>query len=608
MLGLWKWWPETRSIWLLLTLALIVRIGAIFQFPNGDDIHRYIWEGEIQQEGFNPFQYAPKAPELNHLRNENWKGINHKKIPTIYWPFSQLMFKSLIKISSSTYLFKTAFVLFDIGIILILLLLCTQFAIPKKYIILYALNPFTIVFTAGGGHLEVVMVFWLILSIFFLKIKRFRFMYLSLGMAIMTKITPIMLLPFFIQRKNIRYIFMLFIPFLLVHPYLQNDVSLLTVPLHFLEKFRYNGLVYSFVRLFFDKQISLYYCVVILIICYTVIFFVTPDPIKAVSLAIGTFLICTPAFHPWYLLMMTPFLVLYRSPPWITLHLTILPLVFVFNRAAPYPFWRNKILMMYIEYIPFVIVSIWYLLKGTQHWPIRYSSQKNISVIIPVYNEEKNIAECIGSIQNQSVDAEIIVVDGGSHDNTQKVVQSFKKVKLLYSLTGRGTQIAHGIKHANGDVIIIIHADSRLKEHAFSRFIHALEKNAEVSGGAFGAVYEDKNRRFQFAELLNNLRTKLFGISFGDQAQFFRKEALRDYFPAYKLMEDIELSLRMKEKGSVIFLPDGVLSSTRTWKKAGYINNFLKVILLSSFYILRRKFSLLTKDCSDFYRLYYGKN
>lgn len=328
---------------------------------------------------------------------------------------------------------------------------------------------------------------------------------------------------------------------------------------------------------------------------------------KAMFSATAVFLICTPTFHPWYMLLLTPFIVLYRPPPWILLHLSILPLIFVFNREAPGPFWRDKTVMMFIEYTPFILVGIWYLFKGTRHWPVRYPPPGKLSVIVPVYNEEKDIADCINSIQNQSVESEILVVDGGSTDNTITILESLPSVRLLHSSPGRGVQIDNGLKQASGDVIAIVHADARLKEGAFKQLLYELESNPEASGGSFGAVYEDRRINFRFTEMLNTFRAKYMGISFGDQVQFFRREAIGDNFPAFKLMEDIELSYRLKEKGALLFITKGVINSTRTWKQTGFIANFFTIILLTSFYIIRRKFGLITKDCGDFYRLYYGK-
>jgi len=606
MIGLWKLWPQSRSLLPLLVIALIVRGAAVIQFPHGDDIHRYIWEGEIQLQGYNPFTLAPKAKALRHLRNENWKEINHKKLSTIYWPAAQLLFKMCAFISPTVLHFKLIFTLFDIGVIIILLLLLKHLALSYNHLLLYTLNPFSIIYTAGEGHLEIVMVFLIVCAVYFWYKNRFLLMFFLLGMAVMVKITPLLILPFLIQRKTIRNLPGFFIPFILIYFYVQTNVSLLTIPIHFLQEFRYNGLIYTLIRNLVDKQLALNYCGAIMALGFGMIFFLTPHPIRAVSLAISVFLLCTPAFHPWYLLLLTPFLVLYRSTPWLALHLTILPLVFVFNRFAPRPFWRDKTLMMYIEYTPFILIGLWYLFKGIRHKPVQFPLPEKVSVIIPVYNEEKNIAECIESAQNQSVKAEIIVVDGGSTDATQQIAQSISDITFLTTEPGRGKQIERGINSATGDIILILHADSRLKPQAFSRLLASLTKHIDAVGGCFGAVYENSSLRFRFTELLNNLRVQLTGISFGDQAQFFRKEALQDCFPAFKLMEDIEISMRLKEKGALLFLSNGVISSTRMWKQAGYLKNFLKVISLSSYYIVRRRFGLLTADCADFYKLYYS--
>jgi len=608
MIGLVKVWPDKKSLLPLLLIAVGIRVATVIRFPAGDDIHRYIWEGKIQLHGYNPFMYAPDSPALKHLRDDTWKGINHKNVTTIYWPFAQLLFKYAAKISQTPNFFKAVFVLFDIGVLLVLLLLCNNLKIPSKYALLYALNPLPIVFTAGDGHLEAVMVFWVILGVYFMRKKRDVLMFLSFGMALMTKVTPVLFLPFVIRRNNLRALAALIIPCMLTLPFALDKVSLFKVPLHFAGEFSYNGLVYSLINLLLENHASLAVCLLLMLTGFTIIFFLTPNPIAALYQATGVFLLCAPTFHPWYLLLMTPFLALYRSFAWITLHLTIVPLIFMFTPAASGTWWQNKPLLMNIEYIPFILAGVYCLIKGIRHSPVIYPPPHTISVIIPVLNEEKHIAECINSIQSQAVQSEIIVVDGGSTDTTVSILESLPSVKLLHSSPGRGIQIHEGIQHTCGDVIIVIHADSRLKDNALSRLISGLQSNPEAAGGSFGALYDNRNIQFRFTELLNNLRARFFGISFGDQSQFFRKQALENSFPGLKLMEDIELSFRIKEKGASLFIQKGVLNSTRRWQKKGYFKNVIKVIFLSSLYIFRRKFGLLTGDCGDFYRLYYGKN
>jgi len=231
---------------------------------------------------------------------------------------------------------------------------------------------------------------------------------------------------------------------------------------------------------------------------------------------------------------------------------------------------------------------------------------QGVSVIIPTCNEEKNIADCIHSVKNGGDPADIIVVDGGSTDHTREIVETLSGVMLLSSVSGRGIQIAAGVSHARQDIVMVLHADSRLLPGAISRLLAAMQANPGAVGGCFGAIYDDKRTRMRWIETLNRFRAVVSGISFGDQAQFFRRDVFADSFPAIKLMEDIEMSLRMKEKGALIFIPRGVTSSSRMWQRAGYGSNFRKVIYLTALYLIKRRFGRLSGDCDDFYRQYYG--
>jgi rSAM/selenodomain-associated transferase 2 len=238
--------------------------------------------------------------------------------------------------------------------------------------------------------------------------------------------------------------------------------------------------------------------------------------------------------------------------------------------------------------------------------PARYQTARSVSVIIPTCNEEKNISECIHSVQDAGDPSEIIVVDGGSTDRTREIVETHSEIRVFSSDPGRGIQIANGLAHAQHDVVMVLHADCRLLPGALSRMLAALRGRPDAVGGCFGAIYDDQRFRMRLTETLNRFRVVVSGISFGDQAQFFRRDVFADSFPAIKLMEDIELSLRMKEAGEVLFIPRGVVSSSRMWRRAGYGSNFCKVIYLTALYLFKRRLGRLSGDCSDFFVRYYG--
>lgn len=260
---------------------------------------------------------------------------------------------------------------------------------------------------------------------------------------------------------------------------------------------------------------------------------------------------------------------------------------------------------MIIEYVPFFVLLIIEIVIHRKKWPVVYAPPKKISIVIPVLNETTTIAGCIESILVQNVPYEIIVVDGGSTDDTLEKVRIYKSIIICQTTAGRGVQIARGVEQARGDVIVALHADSRLAANSLQKVFHALTEHLDAAGGAMETLYFSTNSRLKLTGVMNNLRLRFLGISFGDQAQFFRKPALPEGFPDYRLMEDIEVSMILKERGTLLIIPKGALSSSRRWAKTGYLRNFLKVIWITGLFVFLRSLSLV-KDKGDwFYRTYY---
>jgi len=601
MLWIMRHWPGRRMLYAVLLLALLARVVAIFQFPENSDINRYVWEGEIQIAGYNPFLLAPEAEGLKHLRNENWRDINFKYIPAIYWPFAQILFKAGAAISPTHWFFKSILVIFDMGTIFLLLLMIRKVSPDFREIVLYALNPLTIISVAGEGHLESVLVFWIMLSLYGSRQKKPWLMYLALGLAVMTKPTPVIFLPLLVERGNLKYFPFFLLPFALMLPYYDSGINFLSTLNIFLSIYGYNGLLnyvcLSLTGVLPSAWIAMFGAAGL---CGFV-FFLTPDRIRSVFLVSAIFLIFAPTFHTWYLLLLTPFLVLYRPTPWIILHATMLPLVFFFHPWATQPLWHNQPLLQAIEFIPFIAAGLWCFWKNRQYWPAHFPPARSVSVIILTGNETQNISECIQPIERLDCPVEIIVVGDGYMDGESNIVRSFPDIKLsrhksVSSAPERGMQISSGINAAQNDVIVLLHADSRLLPGAITRMLRALWENDSAIGGCFGAIHDDSRSGMglnRFVPVLKRIWTLASGISLGDQVKFFRREALPDHFPAIKLMADIELSLRMKENGALIFIPCGVKSAVRRQKQARNWLDFVKTIYETMRYLTLRRLGLV---------------
>jgi len=599
MLWIMKHWPGKQILAGVLLLALLVRVVAIFQFPENSDINRYIWEGEVQLAGFNPYLLAPDAEALKQLRNENWQDINFKNIPAIYWPFAQILFKAGAAISPTFWFFKTILVLFDLGTIFLLLLMIRPFSSDFREIVLYALNPLTIITVAGEGHLESILVFWIMLSLYGCRHKKPWLMYLALGFAAMTKLTPVIFLPLLVERDNLKYFLLFLLPFGLMLPYVDPGINFLSSFNIFISDFHFNGLFNYVSQIILGELPSTWIAMICAAGLSGFVFFLTPDRLRSVFLLSALLLIFTPTFHTWYLLLITPFLVLYRPTPWIILHATILPLVFFFHPWAAHPLWHSKPFLQGIEFLPFIAAGIWCFWKNRQYWPARFPPTQSVSVIILMDNDAQNVSGCIQSIDNRNCPVEIIVVNDGSMDGSPDTAVAFPDVKILSSAPGRGMQISSGINAAQNDVIVLLQADSRLLEGAIPRMLRALQENDSAVGGYFGAIYDDSGPETtvqnRFAPLLSRFWTVVSGISIGDQVKFFRRGVFPHHFPAIKLMEDIELSLCMKETGALIFIPGGVKGTARKRKPAGNWSDFVKALYETMRYLTLRRLGLVKK-------------
>ncbi len=631
MLGIWKWLPSRGGTAWVIFLAASARVIMLY-FPASDDIFRYLWEGHVQLYGFNPFHMAPAHPALEPYRTWYWDRIDHRGLATIYLPFSQLLFRAVAFTGETPLMLKGVVTVFDLGTLALLFGLVRRLGIPRRHLVLYALNPLVILFTSGEGHIESVFVFWVIAAAYCAVAKRPAFAFAALGLAVMTNAKAIFLAPFFIDRSTLKFLPIFLLPFLFATPFLDQGVSFLDMPFRFATHFHFNGLVFSLVSppsVSADGIVPAQFshwayllCGILFAAGWLAAFFLTPDPVRAMFHSAGAFIVCSPTLHPWYLLILAPALVLYRTLPWNILMLTVGAVFPVYDHYAATSSWRESPVFLIVEYGPFLFGWIWYFYKqpgGSRRelFPLR----RSITIIIPTLNECDNIALCIESArQRQGIVPEIIVVDGGSRDGTPDRVARLGNVRLLESEPGRGIQIARGAIVASGDIILILHADSRLSPGSLARMLDALESRPDAAGGAFGASYIPEmalsgepgassiypGLRLRFIANLNNFRARFLGIAFGDQAQFFRNGSLPGGFPALRLMEDVELSLRIKEAGDLLFLPEGVKSSARRWSKRGFLGNSFRVIGLVGLYLFRRRLGLHHGDGAGYYRKYYG--
>jgi rSAM/selenodomain-associated transferase 2 len=228
--------------------------------------------------------------------------------------------------------------------------------------------------------------------------------------------------------------------------------------------------------------------------------------------------------------------------------------------------------------------------------------------MMPVLNEAHRIEAAIKTAWSAPEVTEIIVVDGGSLDAT-KIQAQQAGGNVISGARGRGQQVRAGVALATGDVILVLHADTKVVDGAVKRMLQALAAYPSIAGGAFEMGFASPSLKLRLVAWLNNLRARWCGISFGDQGQFFRRDALEKMggFPDMMLMEDVELSMRMKRFGRPLFVRRGVQVSQRRWVRRGFADNFWKVVTLFIRYLVERRMNGAAGIRTDYYRKYYGR-
>lgn len=194
-----------------------------------------------------------------------------------------------------------------------------------------------------------------------------------------------------------------------------------------------------------------------------------------------------------------------------------------------------------------------------------------ISVVIPALDEAARIAAAVASAGA----CEVIVVDGGSGDDTIARARA-AGAAVCEAERGRARQMNAGARRATGDVLLFLHADTRLPPD-FAAAVAGALADAAVAGGRFDLRLEPGSPFLDLTAALINLRSRLTGIATGDQALFVRRAAF-DAVGGYEdipLMEDVAFSRALKRQGRVVALRQQVTTSSRRWLEFGPLRTVL---------------------------------
>ncbi len=194
----------------------------------------------------------------------------------------------------------------------------------------------------------------------------------------------------------------------------------------------------------------------------------------------------------------------------------------------------------------------------------------HISVLIPAFNE----AAIIGAAVRHTIDTlpgnEVIVIDGASSDGTAELAAMHATV--LRSSGPRGSALNDAARIATGNVLLFLHADTRLPADAGDEISRVLQ-NSRVVGGAFRFAFDERCATARVIAAWVNVRSRAFNVFFGDQALFVRKDIFlrAGGFRDWSLMEDLEILHRLRRFGPLRLTRSAIATSARRHLRDGWL-------------------------------------
>lgn len=198
-----------------------------------------------------------------------------------------------------------------------------------------------------------------------------------------------------------------------------------------------------------------------------------------------------------------------------------------------------------------------------------------LSIIVPTYNEEKNIEKIIHQLKNLKGGFEVIFVDGGSSDSTCRLISSeivdIKNFKLIHSSKGRAVQMNAAVEVSKGEVLWFLHCDSEISPNSVLDISEAI-KNSPV--GCFSIYFKSKKHIMKICGFMSRFRVSVRNIAFGDQGIFIEKSLFEDVggYKEIPIMEDYQLSMDIKSRGIKINqISTKIFTDDRRYAQGGYL-------------------------------------
>ena len=342
-----------RVIIIGLALAALWQLPFLLTPPGpDDDIHRYLWDGHVQRLGYNPYIVVPSDPALAGLHTPETRTLNHPDLASPYPAGAELFFRAVTATHESLFTLKIVFVVCDLAIVLLLLDILRRNRQGAHWVLAFAWNPLLAIEVAGSGHIDIVGVMLLLVSVAALGRRWRGLAALAFGLAVAVKLLPIVLLPLYWKRVRTRDgVLAAVVVGLLYVPFLDHG----RIPLGsfgtYVRSFWFNDPVFAALERVAPPQVVA--GVAVLVGFVTALWLrrkvseFSPD---AFAWPMAASLLCAPVVYPWYLLWLLPFLRSASTAPLIIWTVSIIPTYYVWQLRALGRPWLLPDWIMLLEY------------------------------------------------------------------------------------------------------------------------------------------------------------------------------------------------------------------------------------------------------------------
>lgn len=226
-----------------------------------------------------------------------------------------------------------------------------------------------------------------------------------------------------------------------------------------------------------------------------------------------------------------------------------------------------------------------------------------VSIIVPTYNEEKNIDKMIYQLKMLKGSFEVIFVDGGSSDLTcehiSREIEDIKNFRLIHSSKGRAVQMNTAAEVSRGEVLWFLHCDSEISPSSVVDILEAVKLSPV---GCFSIYFRSKKYVMKICGFMSRFRVSVRNIAFGDQGIFLKKDLFEDLggYKEIPIMEDYQLSMDIKSRGIKINqIKTKIFTDDRRYAKGGYLMTMYRMQKNQQNYRINRSRALKDIDYDD---------